>query len=183
VDLYGDIDDEPAAVHVCPFVRGFRSCVVIGVAYMGINLPCGRNARWNQRRFSYLLPRAALFGLGSTNDALGLVHLLWTPSAGLAVIRFGPPRTWVPFLYLGIIIHLFSGVGSLLPAHGFRFFEFLAVIISGGDRRIASLVWRGTIVSAANRKNGIVYLLRHSTFHGVVFFGDHDFRGNLQPMD
>jgi hypothetical protein len=37
----------------------------------------------------------------------------------------------VPFLYLGIALNLVSWLSSLLPAHGFRFSEFLAITISG----------------------------------------------------
>jgi hypothetical protein len=44
---------------------------------------------------------------------------------------FGEPHTWVPFLYLGITLHIASWLTSLLPAHGFRTLEFLAVVVSG----------------------------------------------------
>ncbi len=115
--------------------------VVIGVAYMGINLPCGRNARWNQRRF-LIFCLAPLF----LASILLTMHWAWFTYYGRhlpawPLFGFGRPRTWVPFLYLGIVIHLFSWVGSLLPAHGFRFFEFLAVIISGAIGGV--LLWFG----------------------------------------
>jgi len=106
-------------------------CIIISVAYMGVNLPCGRNVRWDQKRFLIfcLLP---LF-LGS---ALITTQWAWFSYYGRELpawplFGFGRAYTWVPFLYLGIVLHLCSWLGSLLPAHGFRFFEFVAVIVSG----------------------------------------------------
>ncbi len=115
--------------------------VVIGVAYMGVNLPCGRNARWNQRRF-LIFCLAPLF----LASVLLTMHWAWFTYYGRhlpawPLFGLGRLRTWVPFLYLGIIIHLFSWLGSLLPAHGFRFLEFLAVIISGAIGGL--LLWFG----------------------------------------
>jgi hypothetical protein len=115
--------------------------VVIGVAYMGLNLPCGRNERWNQRRF-LIFCLAPLF----LASVLMTMHWAWFTYYGRHLIAwplfgFGRPHTWVPFLYLGIVIHLFSWLGSLLPAHGFRFFEFVAVIISGAVG--GGLLWFG----------------------------------------
>src|SRR5262249_2153829 len=104
-------------------------CIVIGVAYMGINLPCGRNVRWDQKRFLIFCLIPLLLGsiLITTEWAWFTYygrHLLAWPLFG-----FGGAYTWVPFVYLGIFLHLCSWLGSLLPAHGFRFFEFLAVIV------------------------------------------------------
>jgi Patatin-like phospholipase len=105
--------------------------VVIGVAYMGLNLPCGRNLRWDQKRFLLfcLLP---LF----LASVLMTIHWAWFNYYGRSLIAwplfgFGQPQTWVPFLYLGIALHIVSWLTSLLPAHGFRTLEFLAVIVSG----------------------------------------------------
>lgn len=116
-------------------------CIVIGVAYMGINLPCGRNVRWNQKRF-ILFCLAPLF-LGSV---LITTHWAWFTYYGRTLpawplFGLGGAYPWVPFLYLGIILHLCSWLTSLLPAHGFRFFEFLAVIISGAIG--GALLWLG----------------------------------------
>ena len=117
------------------------ACIVPGVAYMGINLPCGGNLRWSQNRFLYfcLLPLLLASVLMTTHWAWFTYygrHLLAWPLFG-----FGPSHTWVPFLYLGIAIHLFSWLGSLLPSHGFRLFEFLAVIITGAIG--GGLLWLG----------------------------------------
>jgi hypothetical protein len=115
--------------------------IVPGVAYMGINLPCGRNARWNQNRFILfcLLPLLLASVFMTT-------HWAWFNYYGRHLLAwkffgFGSPHTWVPFLYLGIIIHLCAWLTSLLPAHGFRFFEFLAVIITGAIG--GGLLWLG----------------------------------------
>jgi hypothetical protein len=115
--------------------------VVIGVAYMGLNLPCGRNLRWDQQRFLLfcLLP---LF----LASVLMTIYWAWFNYYGRALIAwplfgFGQPQTWVPFLYLGMALHIVSWLTSLLPAHGFRTLEFLAVIVSGAIGGV--LLWLG----------------------------------------
>src|SRR6266446_5859675 len=115
--------------------------VVIAVAYMGFNLPCGRNLRWNQKRFVRfcLLP---LF----LASVLMTMHWAWFNYYGRSLIAwplfgFGEPHTWVPFLYLGMALHLVSYLTSLLPAHGFRPLEFLAVIASGAIGGV--VLWLG----------------------------------------
>jgi hypothetical protein len=106
-------------------------CVVPGVAYMGLNLPCGRNARWGQKRF-------LVFCLLPLLLASILMTIFWAwfsyygrPLIAWRFLGLGEPRTWVPFFYLGVAIHLASYLTSLLPSHGFRFMEFLGVLISG----------------------------------------------------
>jgi hypothetical protein len=115
--------------------------VAIGVAYMGLNLPCGGNRRWNQNRFLQfcLLP---LF----LASVLLTIYWAWFNYYGRALIAwplfgFGQPQTWVPFLYLGIAVHIVSWLTSLLPAHGFRMLEFLAVIVSGAI--VGVVLWLG----------------------------------------
>jgi hypothetical protein len=115
--------------------------VVIGVAYMGLNLPCGRNLRWDQKRFLLfcLLP---LF----VASVLMTIHWAWFNYYGRSLFAwplfgFGQPQTWVPFLYLGIALHIVSWLTSLLPAHGFRTLEFLAVIVSGAIGGV--VLWLG----------------------------------------
>ena len=115
--------------------------VVIAVAYMGFNLPCGRNLRWNQKRFVRfcLLP---LF----LASVLMTMHWAWFNYYGRSLIAwplfgFGDPHTWVPFLYLGMALHLISYLTSLLPAHGFRLLEFVAVIVSGAIG--GAILWLG----------------------------------------
>ena len=115
--------------------------VVIGVAYMGFNLPCGRDLRWNQKRFLLfcLLP---LF----LASVLMTIYWAWFNYYGRSLIAwplfgFGQPQTWVPFLYLGIALHIASWLTSLLPAHGFRLLEFVAVVVSGAIGGI--VLWLG----------------------------------------
>jgi hypothetical protein len=115
--------------------------VVMGVAYMGINLPCGRNLQWNQKRFLLfcLLP---LF----LASVLMTMYWAWFNYYGRSLIAwplfgFGEPHTWVPFLYLGMALHIVSWLTSLLPAHGFRPLEFVAVIISGAIA--GAVLWFG----------------------------------------
>jgi len=115
--------------------------VVIAVAYMGLNLPCGRNLRWDQKRFLLfcLLP---LF----LASVLMTIHWAWFnyynhPLIAWPLFGFGQPQTWVPFLYLGIALHILSWLTSLLPAHGFRTLEFLAVIVSGAMGGV--ILWFG----------------------------------------
>ena len=115
--------------------------VVIGVAYMGFNLPCGRDLRWNQKRFLLfcLLP---LF----LASVLMTIYWAWFNYYGRSLIAwplfgFGPPQTWVPFLYLGIALHIASWLTSLLPAHGFRLLEFVAVVVSGAIGGV--VLWLG----------------------------------------
>ena len=115
--------------------------VVIGVAYMGFNLPCGANLRWDQKRFLLfcLLP---LF----LASVLMTIYWAWFNYYGRSLIAwplfgFGQPQTWVPFLYLGIALHIASWLTSLLPAHGFRTLEFVAVVISGAIGGV--ILWLG----------------------------------------
>jgi hypothetical protein len=115
--------------------------VVIAVAYMGFNLPCGRNLRWDQKRFLLfcLLP---LF----LASVLMTIYWGWFNYYGRSLIAwplfgFGQPQTWVPFLYLGIALHIASWLTSLLPAHGFRFLEFVAVVVSGAIGGV--ILWLG----------------------------------------
>ncbi len=116
-------------------------CVVIGVAYMGFNLPCGRNVRGDQKMF-------LIFCLAPLFISSLLITTCWAwftyygrPLPAWPLFGFGKPYTWVPFLYLGMIIHFCSWLGSLLPAHGFRFFEFVAVIVTGAIG--GALLWLG----------------------------------------
>ena len=105
--------------------------VAIGVAYMGLNLPCGRNLRWDQKRFLQFCLLPLLLA-----SVLMTIYWAWFNYYGRSLIAwplfgFGPPRTWVPFLYLGTAVHIVSWLTSLLPAHGFRTLEFFAVVVSG----------------------------------------------------
>ena len=123
-----------------PFWSGLV-LVAIGVAYMGLNLPCGRNLRWDQQRFLRfcLLP---LF----LASVLITIYWAWFNYYGRSLIAwpflgFGQPQTWVPFLYLGIAVHILSWLTSLLPAHGFRTLEFFAVVASGAIGGV--ILWLG----------------------------------------
>src|SRR6188472_1764353 len=92
-------------------------CISIGVAYMGINLPCGGNARWSQRRFLIFCLVPLLLA-----SILMTIFWGWCGYYGRKLIEwplfgFGAPHSWVPFLYLGMLIHLVSYFTSLLPSH------------------------------------------------------------------
>ncbi len=107
------------------------ACISIGVAYMGLNLPCGQNLRWSQKRFVIFCLLPLLLA-----SVLMTIFWAWFSYYGRQLIEwpffgFGAPHSWVPFLYLGIVIHLASYLTSLLPSHGFRVMEFIGVIVSG----------------------------------------------------
>src|SRR2546423_7496412 len=105
--------------------------VAAGVAYMGINLPCGGNKRGRQSSFLIfcLLPLLVAAFCMTTYwawfVAYGRTTLEWS---FLGLTR---PHQAVLFIYLGVLMHLLSWVTSLLRAHGFRLREFIAVIASG----------------------------------------------------
>src|SRR4029077_1364222 len=105
--------------------------VAMGTAYMGINLPSGGNKRGSQRSFlvSCLLPLSVAAFAVTTYWAWFVAYGRTTPKWSF----FGliAPHQVVPFIYLGVLMHLVSWVTSLLRAHGFRLNEFLAVIFSG----------------------------------------------------
>jgi Patatin-like phospholipase len=105
--------------------------LVVGVAYMGLNLPSGKKARGNETSFLCfcLLPLflAAVFittfWAWFTNHGGQIPEFPFLP--GMA------PHSSSLFLWFGIAVHLVAWALSLLRAHGFRFLEFLAVIASG----------------------------------------------------
>ncbi len=106
--------------------------VAIGVAFMGINLPCGGNRRSGQPAFLIfcLLP-ILLAAICFT------IHWAWfrnyeRPLVQWRFLGLSAPHPSVAFIYLGVAIHLASWLTSLFRAHGFRLTEFLAVIASGG---------------------------------------------------
>jgi hypothetical protein len=115
--------------------------VIFGVAYMGFNLPCGRNLRWDQKRFLVLCLLPLFLA-----SVLMTMHWAWFNYYGRSLIAwplfgFGQPQTWVPFLYLGMALHVISWLTSLLPAHGFRPLEFVAVVVSGAIGGV--ILWFG----------------------------------------
>ena len=74
------------------------------------------------------------------------MHWAWFNYYGRSLIAwplfgFGQPQTWVPFLYFGMALHIISWLTSLLPAHGFRPLEFLAVVVSGAIGGV--ILWLG----------------------------------------
>src|SRR6266403_2438117 len=115
--------------------------VIFAVAYMGFNLPCGRNLRWNQKRFLVLCLLPLFLA-----SVFMTMHWAWFNYYGRSLIAwplfgFGQPQTWVPFLYLGMALHVISWLTSLLPAHGFRPLEFVAVVVSGAIGGV--ILWFG----------------------------------------
>jgi len=131
----------PPDTRVLLLAGGFFICV--GVAYMGLNLPCGGNKRWNQNRF--LLFCLAPLVCGSV---LMTIHWAWFTNYGGKTPAWPVPgmegrHLWPAFALLGVVLHLLSWAGSLLRAHGFRFMEFLAVIATGAIGGI--LLWLGAL--------------------------------------
>lgn len=116
-------------------------CVAIGVAFMGINLPCGGNKRAGQSRFLFFCAFPILLA------AIFLtIHWAWfryyeRPLPQWSFLGIMPPHPSTFFIYLGIGIHLLSWASSLFRAHGFRLTEFLAVLVSGGAG--GWLLWLG----------------------------------------
>ena len=105
--------------------------VAIGVAYMGINLPCGGNARGSQSSF-------LTFCLLPLLLAAILMTLFWAWFVGYgrdapewSFLGITPAHEVVLFICLGVGMHLLSWATSLLRAHGFRLAEFGAVVVSG----------------------------------------------------
>ena len=134
---------DPPPYTVVPMVLG-AICLVIGVAYMGINLPSrGRAGGRTERSFLCfcLLP---LF-LGAV---FMTIQWAWFTYYGGQTPQwpFWPgqqPHTLPPFICFGIGVHLIAWVISLLRIHGFRPLEFLAVIASGAIG--GTLLWVAAI--------------------------------------
>ncbi len=122
---------EPPPYNFIPCLLG-AVCLVIGVAYMGMNLPStGKTGGGSEKSFLWfcLLP-LFLGGIFMT------IQWAWFTYYGRPTpqLPFWPgrqPHTLPPFLYFGIGVHLLAWAISLLRIHGFRLLEFLAVVGSG----------------------------------------------------
>ena len=122
---------DPPPYTFTPFVLG-AVCLVMGVAYMGINLPSSEKASGgSEKSFLWfcLLP-LFLGGLFMTTQWAWFTYYggqtpQWPFWPGMK------PHTLPPFLWFGIAVHLVAWAISLLRIHGFRPLEFLAVIASG----------------------------------------------------
>ncbi len=107
------------------------ACVALSVAYMGLSLPCGGNLRRGQGYFLvYCLLPLLLAAICMT------AWWAWFTRLGGRLPAWGffgltEPHTVVPFLAVGVGMHLLSWLGSLLPSHGFKLQELLAVLLSG----------------------------------------------------
>ncbi len=115
----------------------------IGVAYMGANLPAGGNKRWNQKRFILFCLAPLFFGA-----VLLTMHWAWFTRYGGETLKWqlpgmDEPHAWPFFLALGVALHLASWLTSLLPAHGFRLMEFLAVVATGAFA--GAILWFGAL--------------------------------------
>ena len=87
--------------------------VAMGVAYMGINLPCGGNKRGSQRSFLIfcLLPLLVAAFSMTTYWASFVAYGQTTPK--WSFFGLTPPHEVVPFIHLGVLMHLLSWVTSL----------------------------------------------------------------------
>lgn len=106
-------------------------CLVIGVAYMGKNLPSGGKARGTEKRFLWVCLLPVFLGA-----VFMTIYWAWFTNYGGQTSQWpfwpgGQPSTLPPFLCLGIAVYVLAWTFSLLRVHGFRILEFLAVIASG----------------------------------------------------
>ena len=138
--------------------------IAIGVAYMGFNLPCGGDKRWDQRRFIFFCLGPLFLGA-----ILMTIHWAWFNYYGAKTPLWTlpgttEPKAWPAFVVLGVALHLVSWVFSLLRAHGFRLLEFLAVIASGAIA--GALLWFGALkLFGQPQSHADLY-----SFLGVPFF-------------
>ena len=119
------------------------ACLVIGVAYMGRNLPSGGRAHGTEKRFLWVCLLPIFLGA-----VLMTIHWAWFTNYGGKTPEWpfwpgGEPSTLPPFLCLGIAVHVIAWAFSLLRVNGFRILEFLAVIASGAIGGV--LLWVGAI--------------------------------------
>lgn len=122
---------DPPPYTFTPIVLG-AAFLVIGVAYMGINLPAsGKATGGSEKSFLWfcLLP-LFLAGIFMT------IQWAWFTYYGGKTPQWPlwpgmKPHTLPPFLWFGIALHLIAWAISLLRIHGFRPLEFMAVIASG----------------------------------------------------
>lgn len=147
---------EPPPDTSIPFWLG-AVFLVVGVAYMGIDLPATRMAREgsekerereksgrSEKSFLWfcLLP---LF-LGAVCMT---IYWAWFTTHGGETPKwpFLPgmknEHTLPPFLWFGVVVHVLAWVVSLLRVHGFRPLEFLAVMASGAIG--GTLLWVAAI--------------------------------------
>lgn len=122
----------PPPYTLAPLVLGI-TCLVIGVAYMGFNLPSSGKARGTETDFLWfcLLPLFLGAVFMTTHWAWFTNYGRHTPEWPFLPFLGMKPHTLPPFLWLGVVVHLFAWFFSLLRVHGFRFLEFLAVVASG----------------------------------------------------
>jgi Patatin-like phospholipase len=118
-------------------------CLVIGVAYMGKNLPSGGKAHGTEKRFLWVCLLPIFLGA-----VFMTTHWAWFTNYGGKTPEWpfwpgGEPSTLPPFLCLGIAVHVIAWAFSLLRVNGFRILEFLAVIASGAIGGV--LLWVGAI--------------------------------------
>jgi hypothetical protein len=132
--------------------------LVVGVAYMGMDLPTTRKIREGSEKegerekrgrseTSFLLFCLLPLFLGGV---FMTIHWAWFTNYGGKTPEwpFLPGmksvHTLSPFLWFGVVVHVLSWAISLLRIHGFRPLEFLAVIASGAIG--GTLLWVAALI-------------------------------------
>ncbi len=116
-------------------------CVAMCVAYMGLNLPCGGNRRWNQNRFLLFCLLPMLIAAILITNEWAWWRYYERPLLALQFFGVTGFHTSYPFIIFGVLMHVLSWIFSLYRTHGFRWMEFLAVVVSGGSG--GWLLWLG----------------------------------------
>ncbi len=106
-------------------------CAALSVAYMGISLPCGGDLRRGQGPFLLFCLLPLLLAAIFMSAWWAWFTALWQDPPRWNVPHLERLNTVLPFLAVGIGMHLLSYLFSLLPSHGFKLREFVAVLVSG----------------------------------------------------
>lgn len=127
--------------------------LVVGVAYMGIDLPAtrkdsegGKREKRGRSETSFLVFCLLPLFLGGV---FMTIHWAWFTNYGGKTPEWPllpgmkSVHTLSPFLWFGVVVHVLAWAISLLRIHGFRPLEFLAVIASGAVG--GTLLWVGAL--------------------------------------
>jgi len=130
----------PAPYTLLPVWIG-GSGVALGVAYMGLNLPGSGDRRGSQNSFLFFCLLPIFIAALAMTIGWAWFRNYERPLPQWSFLGITPPHPVVAFIYFGIAVHLASWANSLLRAHGFRFKEIIAVIVSGALGGV--LLWLG----------------------------------------